>query len=220
MKNLIFTTVTTVLLLSSCESETIGKYKKEAFPDGFEYNIIEDASNEFLEKNELTVEINQKITEGQIATLAEELFNSKPEQRRFYIFILLPGMKNGSGAWATSHFDPELQIQILGSTSEQDKNANAKANEKIDGEIIGKWREELYTSANYIIFKKDNKIYLRTIYKDGQTVDEELKEKNKGTRFDYKNGGYNGEYFVLNDKGELEFYNTENKNFTTATKIK
>lgn len=217
MKNLILTAVTTVLLLASCDSGTIGKYKKEALPDNFSYNIIEDKSNEALEKNQLTIEINQKITEGQIATLAEKLFDSKPKQRRFYIFIQL---QNASGAWAISHFDPELDIQILGSTSQQDDNANAKADEKIDGEVVGKWREEKYTSSNYVIFKKDSKIFIRTIFKNGQTSDEELKEKkvNTGTRYDYKEGGYNGEYFILNNDGGLEFYNSENKNFTTATK--
>lgn len=217
MKNLILTAVTTILLLTSCDSGTIGKYKKETLPDNFSYNIIEDKSNEALEKNQLTVEINQKITEGQIATLAEKLFDSKPKQRRFYIFIQL---QNVSGAWAISHFDPELDIQILGSTSQQDDNANAKVEEKIDGEVVGKWREEQYTSSNYIIFKKDSKIFIRTIFKNGQTSDEELTEKkvNTGTRFDYKEGGYNGEYFILNNDGGLEFYNSENKNFTTATK--
>ena len=220
MKNLILTTVTAVLLLVSCDSGTIGKYKKEPLPDNFSYNVIEDKSNVALEKNQLTLEINQKLTEGQIATLAEKLFNSKEKQRRFYIFYLLQVMKNGSVAWATSHFDPELDIQILGSTSQEDENADKVSNEQIDGEIVGKWREEQYTSANYVIYKKDKKTFIKTIYKNGQTSEEELTEKKVkgGIRYDYKEGGYNGEYFVLNSNDGLEFYNNENKNFTTAAK--
>ena len=146
MKNLILTAFTAVLLLVSCDSGTIGKYKKEPLPDTFSYNVIEDITNVALEKNKLTLEINQKLTEGQIATHAEKLFNSKEKQRRFYIFYQLSGMKNGSGAWATSHFDPELDIQILGSTTQQDENANKVSKEQIDGGVIGKWREEQYTS--------------------------------------------------------------------------
>jgi len=38
-------------------------------------------------------------------------------------------------------------------------------------------------------------------------------------RYDYKEGGTNGEYFILKSSGELEFYNKENKRFTTATKL-
>ncbi|MFW5886724.1 MAG: hypothetical protein ACOCUL_03100 [Bacteroidota bacterium] len=220
MKNLILTVFTVFLLLISCDSGTVGKYKKEPLPDSFSYNIIEDNSNIALEKNQLTLEINQKLTEGQIATLAEKLFNSKEKQRRFYIFYQLSGMKNVSGAWAISHFDPELDIQILGSTSEQDENANKISEQEIDGEIIGKWREEQYTSSNYIIYKKDNKTFLKTIFKNGQTSEEELSEQKvqNGLKYVYKEGGYNGEYFVLNSIGDLEFYNNENKNFTTALK--
>lgn len=215
------TVFTAILLLVSCDNGTIGKYEKELLPGNFSYNIIEDKSNVALEKNQLTLEINQKLTEGQIATLAEKLFNSKEKQRRFYIFYQLAGTKNGSGAWATSHFDPELDIQILGSTSQQDENANKVSNKQIDGEVIGKWREDQYTSANYIIYKKDNKIFIKTIYKNGQTSDEKLTEKKikNGVRYDYVEDGYNGEYFVLKQNGGLEFYNNENKNFTTATKI-
>jgi len=220
MKNLIFTVMTSVFLLTSCDSGTIGKYEKEPLPDDFTYIILEDRSNETLEKNELTVEINKKITVEQIATLADKFFSSKSKQRRFYIFYLLPGMKVGSGAWATSHFDPELEIKIIGSTSQQDDNSDKVADAVIDGEVIGKWHEEKYTSSNYVIYKKDNKIFIKTIFKNGQVSDEELKEKKvgNGTRYDYKKGGYNGEYFILNSESGLEFYNSEGKNFTTASK--
>jgi hypothetical protein len=220
MKNLILIVLMTVLFLASCDSGTIGKYKKEPLSDNFSYNVIEDKSNVALEKNQLTLEINQKLTEGQIATLAEKLLNSKEKQRRFYIFYQLSGMKKGSGAWATSHFDPELEIEIIGSTSQQDDNSDKIADAVIDGEVIGKWHEEQYTSSNYVIYKKDNKIFIKTIFKSGQVSDEELKEKKvgNGTRYDYKEGGFNGEYFIINSDGGLEFYNSENKNFTTASK--
>ncbi|WP_353150392.1 hypothetical protein [Chryseobacterium sp.] len=65
-------------------------------------------SNHNIEKNQLEVEINQKLTKGQLATLAEELYNTKDKQRRFYIFYNLKGNENGFMTWATSHFDPEL----------------------------------------------------------------------------------------------------------------
>ena len=62
--------------------------------------------------------------------------------------------------------------------------------------------------------------FIKIIFKNGQTSDEELKSKksSNGTRYDYKEDGYNGEYFVVNGGGELDFYNEENKKFTTATK--
>jgi hypothetical protein len=206
------------ILLSSCgENTKIGKYTKEPLPENFSYEIIKDESDSVLEKNQLEVELNQKLTEGQIATLAEELFNSKDKQRRFYISYRLKGVENGGTYWAISHFDPELEIEIIGSTAKEDANKD-KLSEKIDGKVVGKWNENKYTFSNLIIYKKDNRTFIKTIYKSGQTSDVELKESKteKGIRYDYKEGGYNGEYFILNNQNELELYNSENKNFTTT----
>ncbi|MFL5765781.1 MAG: hypothetical protein ACJ77K_17680 [Bacteroidia bacterium] len=210
-----------LLVFASCgETTTIGKYKKEALSSNFSYVILKDLSNNLLEKNELFVEINEKITVGQIATLAEKLFETKEKQRRFYIFYILSGSGDNASAWAISHFDPELEIEILGSTAKQDTTSNKLA-DAVEGEIIGKWHEEKYTSSNYVIYKKDNKTFIRTIFKDGTEMDDELKEKklDKRTRYDLKERSSSGEYFILNTDGGLEFYNSENKNFTTATKI-
>ena len=220
MKRLLTLLTFSLIFFTSCGDNKFGGYTKEPLPTNFSYKILKDESNVALEKNQLTLELNEKLTEGQVATLAEKLFKSKDKQRRFYIFYLLPGMKEGSGAWATSHFDPDLKIEIIGATPKQETSENTAA-DKVDGEVVGKWHEEQYTSANYVIFKKDNKIFVRTIFKNGQTSDEELKSKkvDNGTRYDYKEGGTNGEYFILNDKSELEFYNKENKKFTVATKL-
>lgn len=221
MKNLILTFLAAFFLLISCKNESIVKYKKETLPDNFSYKIIQDNSDIIIEKNQLAIEINQKLTEGQIATLAEKLFNSKKKQRRFYIAYLLEGMKYGSGAWATSHYDPELDIQILGSSLIEDENMAKISMEQIDGEVIGKWKEDLYNSYIYIIFKKENKYYLKTIYKNGQTVINELLELKvqKTTKYLYKNGGYDREYFQLNFEGNLELYDKENIKFFTALKV-
>lgn len=207
----------TFILISCGETTQIGKYTKETLPENFAYEIIKDDSDAALEKNQLEIEISEKLTEGQIATLAEKLYNSKDKQRRFYIFYKLKGVENSVVAWATSHFDPELEIDISGSTTAEDISKD-KLSEQINGEVIGKWDENKYTFSNLIIYKKDNKIFIKTVFKNGQTSDEELKENktDKGVRYDYKDGGYNGEYFILNNAKELELYNSENKNFTTA----
>lgn len=207
-----------IIIFNWGDNSKIGKYTKEELPKDFSYNIIKDESNIVLEKNQIEVELNQKLTEGQIATLAEELFNSKDKLRRFYIFYKLKGVESSVAAWATSHFDPELEISINGSTTIEDLNKD-KLSENIDGKVVGKWDENKYTFSNMIIYKKDNKTFIKTVFKNGQTSDVELKESKteKGIRYDYKGGGYNGEYFILNNVNRLELYNSEDKNFTTAT---
>ena len=216
MKKILSFLFLSIFLFVSCESSTIGDYKKEALPKNFNFQILKDESNLTLEKNQLYVLINQKLTEGQIATLAEQLFSTKEQQRRFYIFYQLS--EKDMYVWATSHFDPELKIEIIGSTSEEDNNVELNSNEEIDGVLIGKWKEEQYTNAAYIIYTKENDVLLKVIYPNGQSLIEPLLKgaSTKGEKYTYKNGGYNNEYFVINMKKELEFYNAENSIFTTA----
>lgn len=190
----------------------------EDLPNDFSYKILDDKSDITLEKNQFYVEISNKITEGQIATLAKKLFESKPLQRRFYIFYYLPGMSINNSAWAISHFDPELEIKIIGSTVTEDEQLLEKAKEAIDGEIIGFWKESKITNSIYIIYKKNNDIKLRWILEGSDPVEELLIEENsnQGMRYSFKHGGYNGEYFIFNNEAELELYNKEGKQFATA----
>jgi len=89
------------------------------------------------------------------------------------------------------------------------------------GEKLGKWYEEQYTSSTFVIFKDNNSYFLRTIYKSGQISDVEMtrSEIPSGVKYIYKDGGYNGEYFVIDKSGNLGLYNSKGKNFTTAKKI-
>jgi hypothetical protein len=70
--------------------------------------------------------------------------------------------------------------------------------------------------------KKIKKYLLKFWFKDGSSSINEMakKELKNGTKLNYKNGDSNGEYFILTEKGILEFYNSENKMFTSASKTK
>ena len=196
------------------------KYSKEPLPEGFSYKILYDESNDALQKNQLTIEISEKISIKQIASLAQDLYSTKTKQRRFYMFYLLPNMKKGSGAWAISHFNPDLKIKIIGSTKQEEELSN-KLGDKTPGKILGKWYEQQYVSSTFILFKKNNAYFIRHIFKNGQILDEEMTpiKINNGIKYIHKNGGYDGEYFILNKLGDLELYNGKGKHFTTAKKI-
>lgn len=207
------------LIFGGSANATIGNYTKEDLPENFEYRITKDESNPNIEKNQLEVEINQKLTEGQLATLAEELYNTKDKQRRFYIFYNLKNNDNSIVAWATSHFDPELVIAINGSTNTEDDQMLLEA-QKVQGNIIGIFNEKDYTFSLYTIYERNGKIFIRTTFKDGESMDNEVEKINSknGIRYNYKENVSQGEYFILN-KDMLEFYNIENKMFTTASKL-
>lgn len=207
------------LIFGGSSNATIGNYTKEDLPENFEYRIIKDESNPNIEKNQLQVEINQKLTEGQLATLAEELYNTKEKQRRFYIFYNLKDNENSIVAWATSHFDPELEIAINGSTYTEDNKMLLEA-KKVKGNIIGIFNEQNYIFSLYTIYENNGKTFIRTTFKDGESIDNEVEKVSSinGIRYNYKEDVSQGEYFILNND-VLEFYNAENKMFTSGTKI-
>lgn len=122
-------------------------------------------------------------------------------------------------AWATSHFDPELVIAINGSTNTEDDQMLLKA-QKVQGNIIGFFNEKDYTYSLYTIYEHNGKTFIRTTFKDGESMDNEVEKMNSknGVRYDYKENVSQGEYFILNN-GVLEFYNDENRMFTTASKL-
>ncbi|WP_066434519.1 hypothetical protein [Chryseobacterium sp. CCH4-E10] len=206
-------------IFGGSSSATIGNYTKEDLPENFEYRIVKDESNPNIEKNQLQVEINQKLTEGQLATLAEELYNTKDKQRRFYIFYNLKDNENTFMAWATSHFDPELEIAINGSTNREVNQMLIEA-KKVPGNIIGIFSEQDYTFSLYTIYEHNGKTFIRTTFKDGESMDNDVEKINSknGIRYNYKEDVSQGEYFILNND-TLEFYNSENKIFTKGAKI-
>ncbi len=108
-------------IVKSCVfgSNKIGIYEKQELPEGFEYNIVEHDINTHI--NHLSIDINQKISVGQLATLAEKLDNYKSKTDKLYISYLVTGMPKGVGYWAVSNFEPDLEIDIMGSTTQEDK---------------------------------------------------------------------------------------------------
>lgn len=208
---LLITSIVIILIASSCNP----------IPPDVKYDIISIVRNDTLKKVNIEVQLNKKVDKYVLKSIANEIKSDSTlvNFNKIWIFYYLPDMKIGSGAWATTHFTPDLEINILGSTAKQDKKTIEKA-QGIEGNIIGKWKEEQYTSSVYVIYQKDTQIFIRTIYPNSQISDESLIMNREGniTRYDYKEGGYNGEYFKIAD-GILEFYNSENKLFTKGTPI-
>ena len=187
------------------------------------YTVISEVKNDSINKVNVDIQLNKKVTEEVLGLIGEKL---KAELKlenysKIWMFYYLPDMKVGAGAWATTHFTPGIEIKILGATQTQMDNSVQKADE-VEGNVIGKWKEDQYTSAVYVIYEKDKQTIIRTIYPNGQKSDEQLKssKENSSTRYDYKAEGYNGEYFKVNTNNELEFYNKENKLFTKGQPIK
>jgi hypothetical protein len=177
-----------------------------SIPTDVKYTVISEVKNDSINKVNVDIQLNKKVTEEVLGLIGEKLkADLKLENySKIWMFYYLPDMKVGSGAWATTHFTPGIEIKILGATQNQTDTSVKKADEVV-GNIIGKWKEDQYTNAVYVIYENNNQTIIRTLFANGQQSDDQLKSSkaNTSTRYDYKSEGYNGEYFKVNANNEL-----------------
>ncbi|OOF03801.1 hypothetical protein BZG80_09400 [Salinivibrio sp. MA440] len=174
--------------------------------EGATYSIISD--NEFRDvKRSVDVRLDRKVSAEALRTIAMELKNmERKKYDRIFIAYYLPNMKVGSGAWATTHFDPELEVKILGLTAEEEEKM-VRAAKSTPRDVVGIWMDDRpYVGATVTIYRENNKLYLESKYKDGSGSTEEMTESQStvGSKLVEKGGNPHGEYFVLDKKGNLQ----------------
>lgn len=190
-------------------------------PTDLTYNILEETSNKALSKCNLDLQLSRKINKNELTALANKLRSTRDQYNHLWIFYTLEGMKVGSGAWATTHFTPDLKVEILGATAEEEKELNKLSKNVDGGTTIGQWFEQQATSATYVYYEKNNKFYMKTIFKDKSSMESEIKKTKvkNGLRLN-DIGNTHGEYFLIASNGNLEFYNKEGKRFATGQTVK
>lgn len=172
---------------------------------GITYSVISDKDFQGVRRS-IDVRLDRKASLEELRSIAMEL---KARERRNYertfIAYYLPGMKAGSGAWATSHFDPEIEVKILGLTSS--KEAEMVQHEKSQSrDIVGIWVDERpYAGSTLTLYRDRGKLYLESKYEDGSGSTDEMAESrtSNGMKLVEKGGNPHGEYFVLDASGDL-----------------
>lgn len=160
------------------------------------------------------IRLQEQLKEDQLKKIAQQIRADYPPYKRLLIFYLLPGMEISDGAWATSHYDTELEIKIIGVTAEEEEKPKKEVASSPN--IVGKW----YCNTPGVK-------HTMTIYKDGNRLKAKVVfpfgEKNETLR-ESKNGRYViignkfGEYYILKSSGILELWDRDGK-FATARKM-
>ena len=120
----------------------------------------------------------------------------------------LPGMEVNAGAWATSHFTPNLEVSILGLTLEQANSAPPL----LDGEVVGRWRRDVLPPGWLTIVRRDNQVIARWNYADGSNSEDSLDESqlpDGQLRFEDQGGNANGDYYVMETDGRIGLYDED-----------
>ena len=90
-------------------------------PDDISYSIIDSTAIAGI-KRSLDVRLNKRVTEDTLRAIALKLKSQDSrDYDRTFITYYLPGMTVGAGAWATTHFTPDLEVKILGLSTEEEK---------------------------------------------------------------------------------------------------
>jgi len=84
----------------------------------FNWSVINETKVANI-KRQLDIRIDQKISKESLRTLALKIRSQDPAQyQRTFILYFLPGMRTDAGAWASTHFDPDLDVRIIGFTAD------------------------------------------------------------------------------------------------------
>jgi len=157
----------------------------------------------------LDIRLPDRISEDEIKAIAEHLRDNEGEScSPLFIFYFLPGEIPGTDmAWAYSHYNPQLEIQINGlslktkATLEADKTSD-------DENVVGSWLDAGSISRKIVIKKINNSYRMTSTYGDGsgETVTLTVKVVNGEERLYETPGNLYGDYMVIKENGNLAFF--------------
>ena len=184
-----------------------------SIPKDLNYEIINSSRIGGI-KCSLEVRLRRKVAKDTLRALAVTLRDAQPRRyKRMFISYYLPGMTPGAGAWATSHFNPDLKVQILGLTAEEEQKLKQSAQwKKKSNKIIGMWLDETpYIGGKTTIWSEKGTIVMLQEFKDGSSRKLEMVEFQESAQRKYKQKGENplGEYYVIDSSGKLKVYDHE-----------
>ena len=163
-------------------------------------------------KRSLDIRLNKKVSGDVLKSIAMKLKNSdSTSYERTFIGYYLPGMEINAGYWATSHFNPNLEIRVLGLTIGQEKSLKHQA-DNTSREVVGHWIDERpFLEKRISIFRQNDKLYMEITYKDGSSGKNELLETRSplGRRFEKVGVSRASDHWILDSDGNLQLRDNE-----------
>lgn len=163
-------------------------------------------------KRGLVIRLNKKVSKDVLKSLAMELKNSDSRNyQRTFIVYYLPEMEINAACWATTHFNPELEVRILGLAADEEQTLRQTPKDP-SREFIGNWLDDTpFVGKRLTIFRQAGKLFMEATYKDGASSPIELLESRSqlGQRFDKVGGSVGGDHWVIDAKGDLQLCDEE-----------
>lgn len=181
-----------------------------------ELSIIKDERMRSV-KRTVEVVLPNRVDEETLRQVAQYINEEAQSSfERTFIGYHIEGERPGV-YWATTHYNPSLDVKIIGSTEEEHGKLSQPSN--APGTVKGRWRLSMGFDSQLVMYELDGKAFMRSIYGDGSSSDKELTLSQSGGRKVAKEvGNQHGEYFVIAESGDLELWGN-NGRFATATKL-
>jgi hypothetical protein len=162
-------------------------------------------------KANINIRLMADATKEELTGVAKRLRREHSKYQNLFIFYYLRGQSRDDMAWATSHYNPDLSVRILGSTAEQSREIEQL--DDVPGTIQGAWKSNMMgLSMVYILYEKERKQWAMRIKLAGngqggaQSADLELTRKRKKGVIRYISQSRPSEYYVINSDGKLSSY--------------
>lgn len=164
------------------------------------------------------ITLQRRIPEDALREIAVNLRDSDPNSYQLvHIAFYLGDMKVGTGAWAIAEFDPDLEIRMLGLNVEQEQAISALPTDTTR-QVIGSWWDERPILKNKMTyFRQNGKVLMENKFDDGTARVVEMREVSSAAGRRYTYVPDNGDYFVINASGALEWWD-EDGHFLTSRK--
>lgn len=204
--------------LAGCGNDS----SEPALSKDIKYTISEDTHKRDI-KRSVVVILESKVSKEDLRQLANKIKNNDPSNyQRTFIGYYLKGNDRNNGYWATTHFNPALEVRVLGLSKEEEASLAKPVASNPDRTVLGVWLDDRpgVGAKMTIYYSKEGNLYLESSYSDGSSGTKEMVDStiDNGKRIEDKEGNDFGEYFVLNKANQLEYW-SKNGNYFTAKSI-
>ncbi len=191
-----------------------------AIPADVTYTVIDETKLPGI-KRSVDIRLNKHVSKDTLTAIAKAVKASDSSTyERTFIGYYLPDMQVHAGYWATTHYNPDLDVRILGLSADAATKLSAKP-ETTDRDEIGRWLDESpFAGKRIVIFRDKGKLFMESTYKDGSSGSNEIVESQSplGRRFNKPGGSTAGDHWVLDSNGDLQLRDDEGL-ISTAKKL-
>lgn len=180
-----------------------------------EYTLVSD---EYMDSIKRTVEISlpARISPAGLKALAADIkAKSTRTTDRTFIGYRIAGEPKAS-YWATTHYNPELEVQILGMSAELHKKFEVYDVAAKYPNAVGAWISDVSFPNLLVMYRKSGKLYLDVVFDDGINTQTLKIIGRKGTQPKLQDDqGEEGEFYTVSVTGELQYWNDAGENYLT-----